>query len=110
MLPNYGARNGIGRGPQGLDYGVRPMFLSLPFASSFEASRRTASRYEASAAAVSPFIRLMLPRKTYIGDEPGKSSSFNFRIANASSNLFARPRRNAAVLSELSPKSYASLP
>jgi hypothetical protein len=44
-------------------------------------------------------------RNTYIGDEPGNSSSLSCRSANASSKRPARPSLNAAMLSEGSLKS-----
>src|SRR5205085_5905839 len=77
--------------------GVFPIARNRPFASPLVESRRTASRKAASAAAVSPRISSMLPRKTDSPDDDGKNCSFRCSRANASSNLLARPRRNAAV-------------
>ena len=89
---------------QGL-HGVLPIALSRPLASAFVESRRIASRNAVAAAFVSALINSTFPRNTYIPDEFGNSSSFNFNNANASVNLFARPSRNAAMLSDGSLKS-----
>ena len=86
------------------DYG-RPISRSLPLASAFDVSLRTASRNDAAAAFVSARMRLMLPRNTESADDDGNISSLRLSSANASSNFPARPSRNAAVFSEGSPKS-----